>query len=120
MSLDQDKVRFIKGEDNQFVIVTLTDEETKTLFDFTSITAVTAIFVNSDGTCLEITGDGSTSPIEVVSPAQGGQLKITLSAAQILDLRVSKNQDFDVKITKSGRTRIARFRGKLDVLDTLC
>ena len=91
--------------------VCIISKDTKKAFDLTGVTGVKAIFEKADGTTLEKTlGSG----VVVVSEPRG-EIKISLTTADTLLLKVGESQDFEIELTFPTKVVIAQVLESLDV-----
>ena len=117
MSDTDNRIKIVRGSDREFN-VRIIDQDTKEPFDLTTVTDtdIKAEFVKSDLSCLSLTGSAS---ITIVS-ALGGKIKITMTPADTLALKVGLGQSFELEITKTAKLSIVQFEGCLDVLKQVC
>jgi hypothetical protein len=107
-------IDIIQGEDKAINIKLIQDDEP---FDLTSVTEITACFLKTDNTNLELTKtDGA---ITIVDNAVLGKIKITIGDADTALLKKS-TQSFEVTLDTSGYKQKVQFLNSLNIVESLC
>lgn len=122
MSASKRRPRIVRG-DHKDLIVSLIDQKTELPYhlDITTplVTEIVARFRNEDGTCTEKKLSVGVAELEVTSE-EGGVILVHLLPADTALLELGEMQDFEVKITKSGKDTTSQFFDKIDVVDPIC
>lgn len=105
------EVMIIRGSD-RVLTLRVYNSDTCSPFDLDTADPVKVFFPKEDGTMLE---KNLTNGVAIVSPAQAGQMTVTLSDTDTNLLRIGERQDFEVEITKSSTVSIVQFKKCLSI-----
>lgn len=109
--VEESRVVIIRGSDRELFLRILV-KDTGEPFDLTGATEISASFRNEDGTTL--TKLLTTLGITVIS-AEAGKIKVTLTDANTVLLKVGVDQDFEVVIDIGSVRSIVQFKEALNV-----
>lgn len=115
MELCTEKMTIVKGEAVDLPLTVL--QSNGKPYDLTGADEVEFCIYDQDGAVLS---KKLTDTEITIDEAILGEITVALGVADTELLKVSDNQSFDVKVTKAGKPRIAKFERLLDVESAVC